>query len=85
MFVGGDYHHVKSGNIRRGHAFGFCLCGWHHRGLIPDFYSGAVADMRAAWGPSLMDGSRLFHSIYGSDDELIELQRGINEGERWLA
>lgn len=81
VFVGGDYDHKKSGNIRRGHMFGFCSCAWHHRGH--PWGALAHAHMRAVWGPSLMDGSRLFRETYGSDDELISLQRRILEGEPW--
>lgn len=32
------------------------------------------AEMRAWYGPSLMDGSRLFRDTYGTDDELIARQ-----------
>lgn len=75
VMQGGDYDHKKSGNIRRGHAFGFCACKWHHLGHPGE---GWLADqMRLHFGPSLMDGSRLFHDTYGSDDELIELQTEI--------
>ncbi len=66
-----DYNHAKSGNVRRGHRWGFPGCGWHHRGLVGDGWT--HASMRAHFGPSLMDGSRLFHATYGSDDELIAL------------
>lgn len=72
-----DYHHLKSGNIRRGHDFGIGLCGWHHRAL-PD-WAHTPPDMREAYGPSLMDGSRRFRETFGSDDELLALQN------RWLA
>lgn len=68
---GCDYHHTKSGNVRRGHANGFGMCLWHHRGIA---FNGDAKATRTAYGPSLMDGSRLFHETYGSDDELIELQ-----------
>jgi hypothetical protein len=68
---GNDYHHLKSGNIRRGHRYGIALCGWHHRGLTGE---NSHEYMRHALGPSLMDGSRLFHETYGSDDELLALQ-----------
>ena len=69
---GCDYHHLKSGNIRRGHRYGIALCYWHHRAGL-DF--GSIApEMRAHYGPSLMDGSRLFHETYGSDDELLAIQ-----------
>lgn len=81
--VGCDFHHFKSGNVRRGHLFGVGLCYWHHRqgldwGLI-------APEMRAHYGPSLMDGSRLFHETYGSDDELLALQHEILGGEQWAA
>ena len=78
--VGGDYNHCKSGNIRRGHAAGYCLCDWHHRHHPVQGVS--HASMRDVWGPSLMDGSRLFHETYGSDDELIALQTEIIEGRK---
>ncbi|WDS36223.1 Ref family recombination enhancement nuclease [Pseudoxanthomonas sp.] len=73
--IGGDYHHTKSGNIRRGHRFGFCNCGWHHRGLLD--FACTHDEMRQHYGPSLMDGSRLFHETYGSDDELIARQDSL--------
>lgn len=81
VFVGGDYDHKKSGNVRRGHMAGFCSCAWHHR--AHPWQGMAHAAMRARFGPSLMDGSRLFRETYGTDDELIDLQRRILEGEPW--
>lgn len=79
VFVGVSYDHKKSGNIRRGHMYGFASCAWHHFGHpIPDHLPAE------AYGPSLMDGSRLFRETYGSDDELIDLQRRILDGEPWL-
>lgn len=69
---GCDYNHAKSGNIRRGHAYGFALCIWHHRGHPMQNLS--IEGTRKVYGPSLMDGSALFHRTYGSDDDLIELQ-----------
>lgn len=67
-----EYDHKKSGNRRRGHRFGFASCLWHHRRVVPDGWTHAT--MRAHFGPSLMDGSRLFRETYGTDDELIALQ-----------
>ncbi len=67
-----QYDHSKSGNIRRGHGKGFASCLWHHQRRVSCDWS--HARMRAHFGPSLMDGSRLFHDTYGSDDELIALQ-----------
>ena len=81
IFVGGDYDHKKSGNIRRGHKIGFCSCAWHHRGHpVPGMDH---RQTRIKYGPSLTDGSRMFRLAYGTDDELIELQRRILEGEPW--
>jgi RecA-dependent nuclease len=66
------WDHKKSGNIRRGHRKGFANCDWHHQAIVPDGWT--HARMRAHFGPSLMDGSKLFARTYGSDDELIALQ-----------
>lgn len=71
-----DAHHLKSGNLRRGHDFTIALCGWHHR-AVPD-WGHTAGDMREVYGPSLMDGSRLFREAFGSDDELLQRQ------EQWL-
>lgn len=72
-----DAHHIKSGNIRRGHDYTIGLCGWHHRQIVD--WAHTHADMREAYGPSLMDGSRKFREAFGSDDELLERQN------KWLA
>lgn len=77
VFYGCDYNHAKSGNKRRGHAFGYALCVWHHRRHPTT--GKTFAQMRETWGPSLMDGSRTFHETYGSDDELIAQQTYINQ------
>jgi hypothetical protein len=70
-----DWNHAKSGNIRRGHDKGYAGCLWHHRGRVGDGWN--HAHMRRHFGPSLMDGSRLFHETYGSDDYLIERQKQL--------
>ena len=69
---GCDYHHLKSGNIRRGHRFGIGLCGHHHRKIPIAGYR--TTEMVCYFGPSLMDGSRAFREAYGSDDELLAMQ-----------
>lgn len=69
---GGDYHHLLSGGIRRGHMFGVCLCPWHHRG-VPD-WGCTHEEMRSAFGPSLAEGSKPFHETFGSDDDLLAKQ-----------
>lgn len=70
-----DFHHMKSGNIRRGHMFGVGLCRWHHMRHPPEGFTHKSA--AEFFGPSLMDGSRKFHLTYGSDDDLIALQREL--------
>lgn len=72
---GCDYHHLKSGNIRRGHDFGFGGCGWHHRKIPAD---GMTTKQTRDWfGPSLLDGGKIFAATYGTDDELLEIANGI--------
>lgn len=70
-----DWNHAKSGNVRRGHGQGFASCLWHHRQRVADGWT--HTRMRAHFGPSLLDGSRLFRECYGSDDELIQKQREV--------
>lgn len=74
-YEGCDYNHCKSGNIRRGHLFGYALCAWHHRAVPNDGFT--PIEMRHVFGPSLMDGSKRFHETYGSDDNLIDRQTKI--------
>lgn len=69
---GGDYQHSTSGGIRRGHKAGYCDCGWHHRGIVGEGWT--REQMRAHFGPSLMDGSKLYRAAYGTEDELIARQ-----------
>ncbi|MNM21171.1 hypothetical protein D3C81_315290 [compost metagenome] len=80
VVYGCDYNHAKSGNRRRGHLFGYALCVWHHRRHPQE--GKTLAQTREIYGPSLMDGSRVFHETYGSDDELIDQQTQVNELRR---
>lgn len=75
VVVGCDYNHTKSGNIRRGHRYGFALCRWHHERHPWGQFTHKQS--REIWGVSLKDGSRLFHETYGSDDELIARQDAL--------
>jgi len=75
VVVGCDYHHMKSGNVRRGHMFGVALCVWHHR--RHPWGDWTFPQMRKIYGPSLMDGSALFHRTYGSDDWLLAKQAEV--------
>jgi len=71
---GVSYDHKKSGNLRIGHMAGFGSCAWHHFKHPGEGWT--EREMRAHFGPSLMDGGKTFNAAYGSDDELIELQKG---------
>lgn len=70
---GCDFHHMKSGNIRRGHMYGVGLCAYHHRGYPIEGVT--QSQMREMYGPSLMDGGKRFAARFGSDDELLQKQR----------
>lgn len=70
-----ERHHTLSGGIRRGHAFTFGNCVWHHRALMLPGY--VTSSMTARYGPSLAKGSKPFHQVYGSDDSMIEMQTAI--------
>lgn len=73
-YLGCDAHHLLSGGRRIGHMATVGLCSWHHRAVPP--YSGHSAKTcRELFGPSLMDGSKLFHEAYGSDEELLAMQK----------
>lgn len=72
---GCDYHHLKSGNIRRGHMYGVGLCGWHHR-RIP-FNMASHKQMISLYGPSLLDGGKAFAEAFGSDEELLDRQNQL--------
>lgn len=78
LHPGGDFHHLLSGGIRRGHMFGICLCAHHHRN-IPN-WGWSDKEMEEYYGPSLAAGSKRFHAAFGSDDELLDRQRRYLEG-----
>jgi hypothetical protein len=75
-FGGCDAHHVLSGGIRRGHHATLACCPWHHRGVKP-YDQMTDAQATDLFGPSLAHGSKPFHALYGSDDELLALQEQL--------
>lgn len=77
---GVDFHHLKSGNIRRGHMFGVGLCTWHHRRY--PFEGMTCKQMVILFGPSLLDGGKAFAGVFGNDEELLERQNQLlGEGD----
>lgn len=74
---GSEVHHLLSGNRRRGHMFTIPLCAWHHRAAIGPLWTKKYA--REMLGPSLADGSKPFHAMFGSDDSLLEATNKLLE------
>lgn len=65
-----EIHHLLIGGRRAGHRYTIGLCSWHHRGAC----SALPGHTRALRGPSLMDGSKAFHAVFGSDPALLAYQ-----------
>lgn len=64
-----EEHHLLSGGRRRGDEYSIPACQWHHRAkTLPAI---PLQTMTRLYGPSLAQGSKLFHERYGSDDELL--------------
>lgn len=72
-----DYHHCLSGGKRRGHAYGYGNCQWHHVGI--PWLTGKAKTERAILGPSLKLESKAYHERFGSEDELIAIQNTLLE------
>ena len=70
-FVPCEIHHLKSGNLRIGHLYTIGLSAYIHRGEYMNLERGN------AYGVSLADGSRRFHAVYGSDQELLDYQQDL--------
>lgn len=68
-------HHLTDCGRRRGHLFTICLCSWHHQGHTP--FGWSMNETREAFGPSLVDGSRIFREAYGTDDSLLAMQNEL--------
>ncbi len=70
-----EEHHCNldghAGQRRRGDDCSVSLCRWHHRGILPigmDRYKA-----QTIYGPSLTDGSKLFHQVFPDDDTLLAM------------
>lgn len=75
-----EFNHAKSGNLRRGHRYGYAVCLWHHHGSQQLHALGmAYGDAFLRWGPNLHDQGNLFRRTFGSDDDLIEVQAYVLE------
>lgn len=71
-----EAHHLLSGGRRRGHLFTIGLCRWHHQAVPPQEGMGKEAS-QLVYGPSVATGSKPFHQMYGTDDELLEFQNAL--------
>lgn len=69
-----EIHHLnlggKAGQKRRGHDYTVPLCSWHHQGSVRLGYNSL--GMAQKYGPSLAKQSKLFRTVFGTDDELLE-------------
>lgn len=72
-----QWHHTKG---KKRHDLTCGLCCWHHQ-AIP-FWGCTPKEMRDWYGPSLMDGSKVFRDAYGTDAELLQLQNDILAGAK---
>lgn len=72
---GCDAHHLLSGGRRIGHMSTIGLCPYHHRGVPHEGMDKHQA--REQYGPSLMDGSKLFRDAFGTDAELLHMQNQL--------
>lgn len=73
-----EAHHLLEGGIRRGHFYTVGLCMWHHRARV--YVSGWTHEThRRMLGPSLDEGSDIFHARFGLDDDLLRAQIALNE------
>lgn len=64
-----EVHHVLSGGRRIGHQATLPLCPHHHR----------FPNNKTVHGPSLADGSKLFHAHWGTQLELLAKVNSIIE------
>lgn len=72
-----EMHHLLSGGRRIGHQATVALCHWHHQAKrFPDPARG-YKEQATLYGPSLEREPRLFHEIYGSDEEILAMQNEL--------
>ena len=71
-----EAHHLLSGGRRRGHLFTIGLCRWHHQAVPPREGMTMLAAV-AVYGPSVATGSKPFHLMYSSDDDLLDFQNAL--------
>lgn len=77
-----EAHHLLSGGLRRGHDFTIGLCAWHHR-AVPIMQPPIGVTMGVhIYGPTVATGSKPFHAMYGTDDELLAFQNALLDAAR---
>lgn len=70
-----DYHHVIDGNKRYGHLVGFPQCLWHHRGKVDWAHTLTLEETLERMGPSFELHRKEFLKRYGTEMELVELNK----------
>lgn len=71
-----EVHHLAG---KKRHDLTVGLCMWSHRGV--PFFAASHAEMRAEYGPALSEGSKPFHSRFGSNADLLAYQDQLLTGE----
>lgn len=72
-----DWHHVLRGGRRVSHSHGFANCPYHHRGIIPLGFT--EKQVKEVMGPSMAKNPKDFEEIFGTQDELIDVQNILYE------
>lgn len=76
-----EIHHLLSGGRRIGHHATVSLCLWHHKGWpLREYGYITKKATREVYGPSLVDGSKLFEPVFGTDAELLAKQNELLGG-----
>jgi hypothetical protein len=75
LFTYAEFDHFKRGNKRIGRTCGCALCPWHHRGVL--IVNQSFAWHREHYGPSKAEGSKPFHTKFGSEQFLLDMQQSI--------
>lgn len=79
-----EIHHLVMPGKRLGHRFTVGLCAWHHRAFVA--LGEMVEALRGLLGPSLAEGSKPFHAMFGSDAALLSYQDRLirwDDGIAW--
>ena len=64
-----QWHHTAG---KKRHDLTCGLCFWHHQAR--PMFDKSLAELRVEFGPSLAEGSKPFHAMFGSNEHLLSMQ-----------